>query len=274
MSTSCAIPTTPRPRVPLGRDWRRAFRRCALRTASATTGRHVTTEKEAQAALRKAEADAAHGQKMEALGQLTGGVAHDFNNLLMIVSGFIPRLKARAQGDARAQEAVQAIEIAAQRGASLTRQLLSFARRQPINPTAVKVSDRIDTLRALLTGTVGPQIVLTVEADPDIWPVTVDANEFELALLNLVLNARDAIGRDGTIALSTRNVVLQGSETPEKLTGEFVAVSVSDTGHGIAADILAKVFDPFFTTKQADKGTGLGLSQVHGFTHQSGGTAV
>src|SRR5204863_3050838 len=117
-------------------------------------GRHVTTEKEAQAALRKAEADAAHGQKMEALGQLTGGVAHDFNNLLMIVSGFIPRLKARAQGDARAQEAVQAIEIAAQRGASLTRQLLSFARRQPINPTAVKVSDRIDTLRALLTGTV------------------------------------------------------------------------------------------------------------------------
>jgi CheY-like chemotaxis protein len=95
-----------------------------------------------------------------------------------------------------------------------------------------------------------------------------------LTLLNLVLNARDAIGRDGTIALSTRNVVLQGSETPEKLTGEFVAVSVSDTGHGISADILAKVFNPFFTTKQADKGTGLGLSQVHGFTHQSGGTAV
>jgi PAS domain S-box-containing protein len=237
-------------------------------------GRDVTAEKEAQAALRKAEADAAHGQKMEALGQLTGGVAHDFNNLLMIVSGFIPRLRTRAQGDTRAQEAVQAIEIAAQRGASLTRQLLSFARRQPINPTAIKAGERLTGLRALLAGTVGPQTGLTISATPDTWLVKVDANEFELAVLNLVLNARDAIGDDGAIALSARNVVLEGNETPEKLTGEFVAVSIADTGHGIAPDILGKVFDPFFTTKQADKGTGLGLSQVHGFSRQSGGTAV
>jgi PAS domain S-box-containing protein len=237
-------------------------------------GRDVTVEKEAQAALRKAEADAAHRQKMEALGQLTGGVAHDFNNLLMIVSGFIPRLRTRAQGDARAQEAVQAIEIAAQRGASLTRQLLSFARRQPINPTAIKAGERLTALRTLLAGTVGPQIALTISATPETWPVTVDANEFELAVLNLVLNARDAIAGDGAIALSARNVLLDGNETPEKLTGEFVAVSVADTGHGIAPEILGKVFDPFFTTKHADKGTGLGLSQVHGFTHQSGGTAV
>ncbi|MBN9088681.1 MAG: MASE4 domain-containing protein [Reyranella sp.] len=237
-------------------------------------GRDVTAEKEAQAALRKAEADAAHRQKMEALGQLTGGVAHDFNNLLMIVSGFIPRLRARAQGDTRAQEAVQAIEIAAQRGASLTRQLLSFARRQPINPTAIKVDEHLTALRTLLDGTVGSQIALTISATSDTWPVTVDANEFELAVLNLVLNARDAVAGDGAIALSARNVVLDGDETPEKLTGEFVAVCVADTGHGIAPEILGKVFDPFFTTKQADKGTGLGLSQVHGFTHQSGGTAV
>ena len=211
---------------------------------------------------------------MEALGQLTGGVAHDFNNLLMIVSGFIPRLKTRAQGDIRAQEAVQAIEIAAQRGASLTRQLLSFARRQPINPTAIKAGERLTGLRALLAGTVGPQTALTISATPDTWLVKVDANEFELAVLNLVLNARDAIGDDGAIALAARNVVLGGNETPEKLTGEFVAVSIADTGHGIAPDTLGKVFDPFFTTKQADKGTGLGLSQVHGFSHQSGGTAV
>jgi PAS domain S-box-containing protein len=237
-------------------------------------GRDVTAEKEAQAALRKAEADAAHHQKMEALGQLTGGVAHDFNNLLMIVSGFIPRLKARAQGDTRAQEAVQAIEIAAQRGASLTRQLLSFSRRQPLNPTAIRIGERLGALRALLAGTVGSQVALTISATPDTWAVTVDANEFELAVLNLVLNARDAIGQDGAIALSARNVVLDGNETPEKLTGEFVAVSVADSGQGIAPDILGKVFDPFFTTKQADKGTGLGLSQVHGFSHQSGGTAV
>lgn len=237
-------------------------------------GRDVTAEKEAQAALRKAEADAAHRQKMEALGQLTGSVAHDFNNLLMIVSGFIPRLRTRAQGDVRAQEAVQAIEIAAQRGASLTRQLLSFSRRQPVNPTAIHAGERLTALRALLAGTVGPQVALSISATPDTWLVTVDANEFELAVLNLVLNARDAIGEDGAIALSARNVVLEGRETPEKLSGEFVAVSVADTGHGIAPDILGKVFDPFFTTKQADKGTGLGLSQVHGFSHQSGGTAV
>jgi PAS domain S-box-containing protein len=237
-------------------------------------GRHVTAEKEAQEALRQAEADAAYRQKMEALGQLTGGVAHDFNNLLMIVSGFIPRLKERALGDARALEAAQAIEIAAQRGASLTRQLLSFSRRQPVNPVAIRVADRIEALRPLLAGTVGPLISLRIEAAADTWPLKVDANEFELALLNLVLNARDAIVKDGTIVLSARNVMLRGNETPEKLAGDFVAVAVADSGHGIPPDILSKVFDPFFTTKQADKGTGLGLSQVHGFTHQSGGTAT
>jgi signal transduction histidine kinase/CheY-like chemotaxis protein len=237
-------------------------------------GRHVTAEKEAQAALRKAEADAAYRQKMEALGQLTGGVAHDFNNLLMIVSGFIPRLKKRVQGDASAVEAANAIEIAAQRGAALTRQLLSFSRRQPVNPVAIRVGERVKALRTLLAGTVGPLITLRIEAAPDTWPIKVDANEFELALLNLVLNARDAVAKDGTIVLSARNAMLQGSETPEKLSGEFVAVAVEDSGHGIAPDILSKVFDPFFTTKRADKGTGLGLSQVHGFTHQSSGTVT
>ncbi|HYD04793.1 MAG TPA: ATP-binding protein, partial [Reyranella sp.] len=237
-------------------------------------GRDVTAEKEVQAALRKAEADAAYRQKMEALGQLTGGVAHDFNNLLMIVGGYIPRLRARAQGDTRAEEAVQAIEIAAQRGASLTRQLLSFSRRQPVNPAAIHVGERVEALRALLAGSVGAQVSLKITAAPDTWPVTVDTNEFELAVLNLVLNARDALDREGTITISMGNVVLQGHETPEKLSGEFVAVAVDDTGHGIAPEIQAKVFDPFFTTKKADKGTGLGLSQVHGFTRQSGGTAV
>ena len=237
-------------------------------------GRHVTAEKEAQEALRKAEADAAYRRKMEALGQLTGGVAHDFNNLLMIVSGFIPRLKERVTGDARALEAAKAIEIAAQRGASLTRQLLSFSRRQPVNPVAIRVGERVEALRTLLAGTVGPSMTLRIEAAPDTWTLKADANEFELALLNLLLNARDAVPEDGTIVLSTRNVVLQGSETPEKLAGEFVAVAVGDSGHGIAPDILPKVFDPFFTTKQKDKGTGLGLSQVHGFTRQSGGTAM
>ncbi len=237
-------------------------------------GRHATAEKEAHEALRKAEADAAHRQKMEALGQLTGGVAHDFNNLLMVVSGFIPRVKDAVIHDAKAAEAAQAIEMAAQRGAALTRQLLSFSRRQPINPVVVDIGATIEALRPLLSSTVGPFVELQLDVAPDLWPAKIDANEFELALLNLVLNARDAVAQKGSIIIKAQNRRLRPNETPERLLGEFVAVTVLDTGHGIAPDILPKVFDPFFTTKQTNKGTGLGLSQVHGFTHQSGGTTV
>lgn len=236
-------------------------------------GRHVTAEKEAQTALRKAEADAAHRQKMEALGQLTGGVAHDFNNLLMVVAGFVPRVKEAVAHDDKALEAAQAIEIAAQRGAALTRQLLSFSRRQPINPVVADIGARIEALRPLLTSTVGPLVDLQIKIAPDLWPARIDVNEFELALLNLVLNARDAVAQKGAIIIVAQNRRLEAGDTPDDLKGEFVAVAMSDTGHGIAPDILPKVFDPFFTTKQM-KGTGLGLSQVHGFTHQSGGTAV
>ena len=237
-------------------------------------GRHVTAEREAQEALRKAEADQFQRQKMEALGQLTGGVAHDFNNLLMVVSGFVPRVKKAVAHDARAAQAAGAIEMAAQRGAALTRQLLSFSRRQPINPIVLEIGPCIEALRPLLTGTLGPLLHLQVEVMPDLWPVKIDANEFELTLLNLILNARDAVAQDGAVTISARNVRLQPGETPGDLAGEFVAVTVTDTGHGIPADILPKVFEPFFTTKQMAKGTGLGLSQVHGFSHQSGGAAV
>lgn len=237
-------------------------------------GRHVTAERQAQEALRQAEADAARNQKMEALGQLTGGVAHDFNNLLMVVSGFIPRVKKAVGHDPKAVQAAGAIEMAAQRGAALTRQLLSFSRRQPINPMVVELGPCVGTLRPLLAGTLGPLVDLQVEMPSGLWPVKIDANEFELALLNLILNARDAVEQSGTVVISARNVRLRPGETPENLSGEFVAVTVADTGNGIAPDILPKVFDPFFTTKQTNKGTGLGLSQVHGFTHQSGGTAL
>jgi PAS domain S-box-containing protein len=236
-------------------------------------GRHVTAEREAQEALRQAEADAAHRQKMEALGQLTGGVAHDFNNLLMVVSGFVPRVKEAVAHDDKASEAAQAIEIAAQRGAALTRQLLSFSRRQPVNPVVVDIGARIEALRPLFTSTVGPFVDLQLKTGPDLWPARIDVNEFELALLNLVLNARDAAAQKGSITIVAQNHRLEPKDTPDKLQGDFVAVAVSDTGHGIAPDILPKVFDPFFTTKQM-KGTGLGLSQVHGFTRQSGGSTV
>jgi len=236
-------------------------------------GRHVTAEKEAQETLRQAEADAAHRQKMEALGQLTGGVAHDFNNLLMVVAGFVPRVKDAVAHDAKATEAAQAIEIAAQRGAALTRQLLSFSRRQPINPVVTDIGARIEALRPLLTSTVGPFVDLQLKIAPDLWPARIDVNEFELALLNLVLNARDAVAQKGSISIVAQNRRLEPKDTPDKLKGDFATVAVIDSGHGIAPDILPKVFDPFFTTKQL-KGTGLGLSQVHGFTRQSGGSAV
>jgi CheY-like chemotaxis protein len=201
---------------------------------------------------------------MDALGQLTGGVAHDFNNLLMIVSGNIQTLKARVEGDPKAQRAVQAIETATQRGAALTRQLLTFSRRQSVNPLPTDIPARIGSIADVLKSGLGSAITLDIDTPGDIWPVTVDATEFETALLNLIINARDAMTDGGHVTLKARN-------TCETDIGNAVAISVEDTGHGIPADILAKVFDPFFTTKPVGKGTGLGLSQVHGFAHQAGG---
>jgi signal transduction histidine kinase len=182
----------------------------------------------------------------------------------MVMSGFIPRLKAAVAGDAKATQATEAIGIAAQRGAALTRQLLSFARRQPVNPVVIAIGKRIEA--PILTSTVGPFTELKVEVSPRLWPVKVDANESELALLNLVLNARDAASEGGVITLAAHNRSLRPGDPMATAVGEFVVVTVSDTGPGIPPDIMPNMFDPFFTTKPMGKGTGLGLSQVHGFT--------
>jgi PAS domain S-box-containing protein len=236
--------------------------------------RDITERRASQQALEESEAQRARAQKMEALGQLTGGVAHDFNNLLMIVGGHIQTIKKLVGADAKAKRAVEAIELAARRGESLTRQLLTFSRRQSVNPTVVRIGERIEALRTMLTSSAGISATLAVTVPPDTWPVKVDVSEFELALVNLTLNARDALAEGGVIAIAAENARLCPSDTPQKLAGDFVAVAVSDTGCGIPSDILPKVFDPFFTTKQANEGTGLGLSQVHGFAHQSGGTVT
>jgi PAS domain S-box-containing protein len=237
-------------------------------------GRDVTAEKQAEEALRKAEADAAHRHKMEALGQLTGGVAHDFNNLLMIVSGYIPRLKEAVGGDLRASQAALAIESASRRGAALTRQLLSFSRRQPLNPEVIDAAETIREMEPILRSTVGAQVRLEFAFARDLGPVRVDSSEFELALLNIVLNARDAIGQDGVVTISADNRQLAAGQAPAGLSGAFVVIAVRDSGQGMTPDVLSRVFDPFFTTKPPGKGTGLGLSQVHGFSHQSGGTVT
>jgi len=222
----------------------------------------------------RAENALAQAQRLESLGQLTGGIAHDFNNLLMVVGGFLPRLKAAASSDARAVEAANAIALAVNRGASLTRQLLSFARRQPTNPVAVNLSESLEGLRYLLCSTLGRDVDLKIETAAGTGSARIDANEFELALLNLVLNARDAIKGRGQVTISAKPVTLGAQSGATRLAGDYVAVSVADTGSGMALDTRARAFEPFFTTKEQGRGTGLGLSQVHGFAQQSGGAAI
>jgi PAS domain S-box-containing protein len=236
-------------------------------------GRHVTAEKEAAEALRRAEVQLAQSQKMEALGQLTGGIAHDFNNLLMVVSGNAQALKARLAMP-QDRRTLEAIELAAARGESLTRQLLAFSRRQPLNPSVIDLGAAVTASRDLLSSSARGDIELAIDIPAETWPVAIDLSELELALVNLVVNARDAIPESGAITLGARNVQLQAADTADAVEGEFVALTVSDTGRGIAAEILSKVFEPFFTTKGPGKGTGLGLSQVYGFTRQSGGTVT
>jgi PAS domain S-box-containing protein len=235
--------------------------------------RDITERRSAQLALEEAQSQRAYAQKMDALGQLTGSVAHDFNNLLMIVSGHLARLR-RGGDEAKARQSAEAIETAVRRGASLTRQLLAFSRRQPFNPTVVDLPARIESVRAMLSSSTGAKVVLAIGIPPGAWPIRVDTSEFDLALVNLTLNARDAMTEGGTVTISSENVTLASAETPARLEGEFVAVRVTDSGTGIPPDILSKVFDPFFTTKDSTKGSGLGLSQVYGFAQQSGGTVT
>jgi PAS domain S-box-containing protein len=235
-------------------------------------GRDVTLEKEAAAALEQAQRQSAERQKMEALGQLTGGVAHDFNNLLMIVSGHAERLQPRLK-DPRDLRALEAIQRASTRGESLTRQLLSFSRRQPLNPIVISPAETINAVRDVLAGSLHVNIELSIEISETIWPVRVDKSEIELALVNLVLNARDAMPEGGRLSIAADNVRLGPDGVRDGLIGEFVALRVTDTGCGIPPEHLANVFEPFFTTKGA-KGTGLGLSQVYGFAGRSGGSVA
>jgi PAS domain S-box-containing protein len=236
--------------------------------------RDATERRDAQEALQAAQLERAQAQKMEALGQLTGGVAHDFNNLLMVVIGHLPTIKRKVADDPKVLRAAEAIELAAEHGETLTRQLLTFARRQASNPIMLHVGERIEAIRSMLASSIGGAVSLVTTVAPGVRPVKVDANEFELAVLNIALNARDAMPNGGSIFVTAETVTLSRAEAKAGLEGDFVALRITDTGRGIAPDVLPRVFDPFFTTKQVDKGTGLGLSQVYGFAHQSGGTVT
>ena len=233
--------------------------------------RDITERRNAQEALDRAHQQLAQAQKMEALGQLTGGVAHDFNNLLMVVSGQAQALKRRLT-DEKNIRSLEAILTAASRGEVLTRQLLTFARRQPQNPRTVDLVQTIGAFRDVLSSSARGKIDLQTEIPSNTWPVSIDVPEFELALVNLVVNARDAMPEGGSIRVTADNLTLRGTETIEGVKGEFVALTVADAGTGIPPELLTRIFEPFFTTKTAGKGTGLGLSQAYGFAHQSGGT--
>jgi len=217
----------------------------------------------AEGALRQA-------QRLEAIGQLTGGVAHDFNNLLMIVSGTVQRLRRFATDEAQTQ-LLDTISNAMQRGESLTRQLLAFSRRQMLQPSVIDLAERLPEIKDMLSRSLRGDIEIRVNVPRRPCLVKVDPGELELALLNLAVNARDAMPSGGTLTITAKPVLLRGEATEEGLKGEFVAIRIADTGSGIPADILPRVFEPFFTTKDVGKGTGLGLSQVYGFAKQSGG---
>jgi two-component system, NtrC family, sensor kinase len=220
----------------------------------------------AEGALRQA-------QRLEAIGQLTGGVAHDFNNLLMIVSGSAHRLR-RHLTDEKQLHLLDAIAKATERGESLTRQLLAFSRRQMLQSSVIDLTERLPELKEMLSRSLRGDIEINVVVPRRACLIKVDASEFELALLNLAFNARDAMPSGGTLTIAVKPVALRGKADEEGLNGEFIAVRVADTGEGIAAEILPRVFEPFFTTKEVGKGTGLGLSQVYGFARQSGGAAT
>jgi len=220
-----------------------------------------------------AETALKQAQRLEAIGQLTGGVAHDFNNLLMVVSGNVERLR-RDLHEPRQKRALDAIDNAARRGEGLTRQLLSFSRRQTLAPTVIDPRRQLQKIRDILRSSLRGDIAITLDIPGGIWPVRVDPGELELALINLAINARDAMPNGGALTLSARNTTLGGGAASDDPRGEFVAIAMRDTGLGIPADVLPKVFEPFFTTKEVGKGTGLGLSQVYGFAKQAGGTAT
>ncbi|WP_295467756.1 ATP-binding protein [uncultured Pseudomonas sp.] len=236
----------------------------------------VTSRLEEQQRLKVMEEALRHSQKMEAVGQLTGGIAHDFNNLLTGVLGSLEMLDLRLR-QGRLQDLDRytgTARSAAQRAAALTHRLLAFSRRQTLDPQPVALEQLVLGLEDLIQRSIGPQIVLEREADPDLWLTHVDASQLENALLNLCLNARDAMPEGGRIRIVLANERLGEGRAPRgSLTeGDYVRLSVGDTGSGMSEEIRARVFDPFFTTKPLGQGTGLGLSMVHGFVLQSGGS--
>jgi signal transduction histidine kinase/CheY-like chemotaxis protein len=242
-----------------------ADRTAELRDANLRLREEAQTREQAEFKLRQL-------QKMEAVGQLTGGIAHDFNNMLAVVLGGLEMAKRRVEE--QAQEASRHIESAlegANRAAALTRRLLSFARAEPLLPGAIGPGQLLRDMSDLLERTLGERIEIRIASEADAWPVWVDAFQLENAILNLAVNARDAMKGQGTLTMHAGNVRLADGEIGALAAGDYVRISVTDDGSGMSPEVLERVFEPFFTTKPVGQGTGLGLSQISGFARQSGG---
>jgi PAS domain S-box-containing protein len=229
--------------------------------------RDITERKQAEQELRQTQEALLQSQKLQALGELAGGIAHDFNNLMTVMRGSADFMMRQPDMPVEKRNRYLSVMLeTAERATSLTSRLLAFARRQPLEPEVIDLSVRLDALGEMLQRTLGSPYHLELELAPGLWLVEIDPTGLEAALLNAVLNARDAMPKGGQIRISTRNVA-----RPE---GDGVTLSISDTGHGIPPETLKRVFEPFFTTKPTGKGTGLGLSQIHGYAVQSGGSAT
>ena len=236
---------------------------------------NITERVAAAARLAEAEDQLRQAQKMEAVGQLTGGIAHDFNNMLAVVLGSLDLLNRRfGAGDSRAKRQIEAASDAAKRAANLTQRLLAFSRQQPLKPEVLEANKLVSNMSDLLHHSIGADIRLETILAAGVWPIHVDPNQLENVILNLAVNARDAMPGGGRLTIETHNIHIDARyalKEPGISPGHYVMLAVTDTGGGMAPEVVSKAFDPFFTTKAVGKGTGLGLSQVYGFVKQSGG---
>jgi PAS domain S-box-containing protein len=239
----------------------------ALELAVAERTRELAEQQDARL---RAEAALAQSQKLEAVGQLTGGIAHDFNNLLTVVAGNNDIIRRQAEGNERLARASDSIARAVERGARLTGHLLAFARRQTLQPEIVRLDHVLAEFSLLVMRALGESIRMSIDAGDDLWSCLLDRAQFESAVLNLAINARDAMLLGGVLSITLRNCVEDGqTDLP---AGRYVAVCVADSGVGMSAEVVARAVEPFFTTKSVGRGSGLGLSQVYGFVQQSGGS--
>jgi len=234
--------------------------------------RDMTEKREAQLRLEESREQLFRSQKMEALGQLTGGLAHDFNNLLTAILGASELAMRNIDNPDKVRRMLDGVRNSAHRGASLTKQLLAFARAQPLEMKQIDLKSFFTEVTTLIRPSLRSNIELVTEVSDQLWPIDTDAGALELAILNLAFNARDAMKNGGKLKISAHNVVLNGK--PDGLRGEYVELQVADTGEGMSPEVMARVFEPFFTTKSFGEGTGLGLSQVFGFAKQIGGAAA